>query len=67
MSSDRDDGQARVREWERKVLSVCGPLKMTEHSPSSRVFIVEGIEEEIYSNIEKRNISALESFLEKKN
>lgn len=67
MSSDRDDGQARVREWERKVLSVYGPLIMTENSPSSRVFIVEGIEEEIYSNIEKRNISALESFLEKKN
>lgn len=40
---------------------------MTEHSPSSRVIIVEGIEEEIYSSIEKRNISALESFLEKKN
>lgn len=67
MSSDGDDGQARGREWERKVLSGCGPLIMTEHSPSSRVIIVEGIEEEIYSSIEKRNISALESFLEKKN
>lgn len=65
MPSDGDDGQARGREWERNVISVCGPL-MTEHLASLSFTIVEEIEEEICSNIEKRNISALESFLEKK-
>lgn len=40
---------------------------MTEHLPSSSFIIDEVREEEIYSNIEKRNISALESVLEKNN
>lgn len=41
---------------------------MTEHLPYSSLIMVEVTEEEIYSNIEKRNTSVfLESFLEKKN
>ena len=66
MSSHGDDGQARGGEWERKVTSVCGPSVMTEHLPSTGLIMVEVLEEEICSSVEKRNISSLESFSEKK-